>query len=231
MAESGGVVSPGIGIGTLSVDGDAFFEPGSVYDVEVGSGNRSDLLNVNGQAVLNGGSMQVRLENHANLLTETEAESLLGSHYTVLTAADGLFGHFDNVAPAYPFIDIAADYQSNGVGLDIRRSALRFDSVPLTDNEREVARAVEALGADQTGPANVSHPVYESFLAFTSAEDVRQATRQLSGQVHADIASAQLNDSRQVRETLVGRLRQAEGLGAYRRILGYRTAQCVGSAQ
>ncbi|ENG4032062.1 autotransporter outer membrane beta-barrel domain-containing protein, partial [Escherichia coli] len=42
--------------------------------------------------------------------------------------------------------------------------------------------------------------------------EARQAFRQLSGQVHADVASALVNDSRYLRDTLNGRLRQAEGL-------------------
>ncbi|MGP3135364.1 autotransporter outer membrane beta-barrel domain-containing protein [Serratia nematodiphila] len=40
---------------------------------------------------------------------------------------------------------------------------------------------------------------------------MRQAYRQLSGQVHADIASASVNNSRYVRDTLNGRLRQTQG--------------------
>ncbi|WP_134873269.1 autotransporter outer membrane beta-barrel domain-containing protein, partial [Cronobacter sakazakii] len=64
-----------------------------------------------------------------------------------------------------------------------------------------------------------------------SVAQARQAFRQLGGQIHADIASAQINDSRYLRDTLNERLRQAEGLtsvspvaaddgGAWAKLLG-----------
>ncbi len=49
------------------------------------------------------------------------------------------------------------------------------------------------------------------WLVEGDSVQVRQAYRQLSGQVHADIASASVNNSRYVRDTLNGRLRQAQG--------------------
>jgi subtilase-type serine protease len=67
-----------------------------------------------------------------------------------------------------------------------------------------VAAAADALAA--------GNPVYESILNAGSTGEARQAFRQLSGQIHADIASAQVNDSRYLRDALNGRLRQAEGL-------------------
>ncbi|WP_273855451.1 autotransporter outer membrane beta-barrel domain-containing protein, partial [Serratia liquefaciens] len=73
-----------------------------------------------------------------------------------------------------------------------------------TQNERAVAAAADALAA--------GNPVFESILNAGSAGEARQAFRQLSGQIHADIASAQVNDSRYLRDALNGRLRQAEGL-------------------
>ena len=94
---------------------------------------------------------------------------------------------------------------------------------PVTETvKRSVAATAEALSAlqDDQGKAQAvteeagivtGHPVYESFLGFTSARELQQATRQLSGQVHADMASAQINESRYLRDAATERLRQAEG--------------------
>ncbi len=95
---------------------------------------------------------------------------------------------------------------------------------PVTETvKRSVAApTAEALSAlqDDEGKAQAvteeagivtGHPVYESFLGFTSARELQQATRQLSGQVHADMASAQINESRYLRDAATERLRQAEG--------------------
>lgn len=73
-----------------------------------------------------------------------------------------------------------------------------------TPNERAVA-------ADRLAAGN---PVYESILNSDTAGKARQAFRQLSGQIHADIAPALVNDSRYLREALNGRLRQTEGLAS-----------------
>ncbi|MEO9270316.1 autotransporter outer membrane beta-barrel domain-containing protein [Serratia ureilytica] len=239
----GGSVAPGNGIGTLHVLHDAVFDRGSLYNVEVADNGDSDKIEAR-RAFLNGGSVNVSLEHNQNLLSQNEAQSLLGNKYTILTTTDGVNGRFENANPAYPFVNVTLDYQGNAVSLGITRTAARFDSLASTENEKAVARAVETLNATepvletakrgavaptaealnilQSDEGNVQaateeagliagHPVYESFLGFTSARELQQATRQLSGQIHADMASAQINESRHLRDTAIERLRQAEG--------------------
>ena len=239
-AGGGGIVAPGTGIGTLGVDERVTFRPGSHYDVEVARGGVSDRIEA-GSAVLEGGSVNVSLENRNNLLTQSEAESLLGEKYTILKTKDGVSGQFAQAAPAYPFIRIGLDYSGRDVGMNIARSDAAFESLALTQNEKAVARAVEALGNGTPARASAqaavpravpqaaaggeavayapapavqalsSNAVYESFLGLTSARQVREATRQLSGQIHADVAASQLNESRTLRDTATERLRQAAG--------------------
>lgn len=69
----------------------------------------------------------------------------------------------------------------------------------------------EATAVTEETSLVAGHPVYESFLGFTSARELQQATRQLSGQIHADMASVQINESRYLRDTATERLHQAEG--------------------
>jgi len=269
-AARGGSISPGNGIGTLHVLHDAVFDRGSQYNVEVSDNGRSDKIEAR-RAFLHGGSVNVSLKHSKNLLSQNEAQSLLGNKYTILTTMEDVNGRFETANPAYPFVKVALDYQGNHVDLGITRTTARFDSLASTENEKAVARAVETLNAMEpvttkrsvaspiaesmntlksndnykqavTGEAQLrgaestvqalnapqsvegdalavtekrslvpSHPVYESFLGFTSARELQQATRQLSGQIHADIASAQINESRYLRDTAIERLRQAEG--------------------
>ena len=137
-------------------------------------------------------------------------------------------GQFDAVAPNYLFLGTGLSYQPTGVTLSVGRNGTSFASVAQTPNERAVAAAADALAA--------GNPVYESLLGSGTAGDARQAFRQLSGQIHADIASALVNDSRYLREALNGRLRQAEGLasssaikadedGAWAQLLGRGTTR------
>ncbi|WP_240530588.1 hypothetical protein, partial [Enterobacter hormaechei] len=62
------------------------------------------------------------LERSQNLLSQNEAQSLLGNKYTILTTTDGVNGRFENANPAYPFVKVALDYQGNDVGLGITRT-------------------------------------------------------------------------------------------------------------
>ena len=205
-ARQGGTVAPGNSIGTLNVAGNVSFEPGSRYAVEVGPNGQSDRIQSSGSATIGGGEVAVTLENSANLLTQSEVRSLLGQQYTILSAQQGVSGQFDAVAPNYLFLGTGLSYQPTGVTLSVGRNGTSFASVAQTPNERAVAAAAEALAA--------GNPVYESLLGSGTAGDARQAFRQLSGQIHADIASALVNDSRYLREALNGRLRQAEGLAS-----------------
>ncbi|MEX3242514.1 autotransporter outer membrane beta-barrel domain-containing protein [Serratia quinivorans] len=203
-ARSGGTVAPGNSIGTLNVTRNVSFEPGSRYAVEVAPNGQSDRIQSSGSATIGGGEVAVSLENSTNLLSQREVRSLLGQQYNILTAQQGISGQFDSVAPNYLFLGTGLTYQPNQVTLNVGRNDTSFASVAATQNERAVAAAADALAA--------GNPVYESILNAGSTGEARQAFRQLSGQIHADIASAQVNDSRYLRDALNGRLRQAEGL-------------------
>ncbi|MBN5279282.1 autotransporter outer membrane beta-barrel domain-containing protein [Serratia marcescens] len=205
-ARDGGTVAPGNSIGTLNVAGNVSFEPGSRYAVEVGPNGQSDRIQSSGSATIGGGEVAVTLENSPNLLTQSEVRSLLGQQYTILSAQQGVSGQFDTVAPNYLFLGTGLSYQPTGVTLSVGRNGTSFASVAQTSNERAVAAAADALAA--------GNPVYESLLGSGTVGEARQAFRQLSGQIHADIASALVNDSRYLREALNGRLRQAEGLAS-----------------
>ena len=194
---------PGHSIGTLRT-GDVTFYPGSVYAVEVGADGRSDQLQSSGVATLNGGVVSVSLENSPNLLTATEARSLLGQQFTILSASQGIQGQFAAFAPNYLFIGTALNYQPNQLTLAIARNQTTFASVAQTRNERAVATVAETLGAGS--------PVYESLLASDSAAQAREGFKQLSGQLHSDVAAAQMADSRYLREAVNARLQQAQAL-------------------
>ncbi|MEH5143243.1 S8 family serine peptidase [Enterobacter cloacae] len=259
-AFQGSSVEPGNSIGTLHVLQDAVFESGSQYNLEVADNNRSDKIEAR-RAFLNGGSVNISLEHSKNLLSQKEAQSLLGNKYLILSTTDGVNGRFEDVNPLYPLVNIALDYQDRDVGLGITRTATTFESLASSENEKAVARAVEtvkhsvanneneikatsasAMDTDRhSGTRNeneikdtsvsateiannsvaipvakvpeitTSHPVYESFLGFTSARELQYATRQLSGQIHADMASAQVYVLNFLHDTTIERLRQAAG--------------------
>jgi autotransporter-associated beta strand protein len=81
----GGALSPGNSVGTITVNGNLVFNPGSFYFVEV-FGNTTDRTNVTGSATLAG---TVAAAYTGGNLTNT---------YTILSASSGRIGTFDSLA-------------------------------------------------------------------------------------------------------------------------------------
>lgn len=221
VIKPGGTIAPGNFIGTLRT-GNVTFDAGSVYEVEVGPYGRSDRVESSGVVTLNGGDIRVSLENHPNLLTANEAQTLVGQTFNILTAEKGIVGQFSSVTPDYLFMgtriigprtqqqlnpsepSVQSSPIETSVSVALERNSTSFASVAQDQNERAVATSIETLP--------LGNPVYESLLTSLSAEQARQAFKQLDGQVHADAAAAQVADSRYIRDATNARLQQAQAL-------------------
>ncbi|MBC3268862.1 autotransporter domain-containing protein [Pseudomonas sp. SWRI81] len=199
LANNGARVAPGNSIGTLNVAGDVTFAPGSTYAVEL-SPTASDRLVAGGSASVSGATVSLALENSPTLLSTREVQSLLGTQYNILQAADGIQGRFAAVLPNYLFIGGRLDYAATAIQLNIERNSNSFASVGLTPNQRSVAAAAEGLGA--------GNPVYESLLRSPTVATAQQAFQQLSGEIYPALGSMLINDSRQVRDAVGERLQQ-----------------------
>ncbi|WP_318579632.1 autotransporter domain-containing protein [Ochrobactrum sp. AN78] len=158
----GGVVAPGNSVGTLKVVGDARFERGSIFEVEIAPDKSSaDRLEVNGTATLLGGTVAVRMEGDTYLLDQITTEGLFSHRFDILTAGNGVTGRFEGVTPQYNYITAQLDYA------DQHKVMLHFD---LTEEAKsEDARRLQAelderqreLGAlvDEGGGAVEEAPV------------------------------------------------------------------------
>ena len=204
QVNNGGTVAPGNSVGTLQVDGDVNLAAGSTYAVEL-TPTSSDQIVATGKAILGGGTVTLALENSPTLLSQQQAESLLGRQYNILQAAGGIQGQFGAVLPNYLFLGGTLDYAANGVQLDIARSDASFASVGANRNQRSVAAAAEQLGA--------GNPVYESILRSDSVAAAQQGFQQLSGEIYPAIDTMLINDSRQLRDAVGERLRHTPVTG------------------
>ncbi|MFC6746088.1 autotransporter domain-containing protein [Methylobacterium persicinum] len=74
-----------------------------------------------------------------------------------------------------------------------------FPSVAVTANQRAAASAVEGLGSGR---------LYDAVLS-QSAAGARQAFDAVSGEIHAGVLTAAIEDTRVVREAVTGRLQEA----------------------
>ncbi|MDR0217907.1 MAG: autotransporter domain-containing protein [Enterobacteriaceae bacterium] len=197
--QHGGAVSPGFStIGQFDVARSVLFESDSRYFVDVTAGGSSDSIHAADKAQLNGGKVDVAVAD--NLLAYDKVNSLTDQQYNILTAEKGISGRFAETGSEHLFLDSHLSYQPQRVHLSLSRNQTAFADVALTQHERSVAEAADSLG--------VGNPLYESILTATSAEQVRHAFHQLDGQIHADIASALVNESRYLRDTVNTRLNQ-----------------------
>ncbi|MGN6463791.1 MAG: autotransporter outer membrane beta-barrel domain-containing protein, partial [Pseudolabrys sp.] len=186
-----GVVAPGNSIGTLNIAGNYTQATGSTYRVEINNTSAADLLNITGTATIQSGTT-VNVLPAPGLYT-------VGYRYTILTAAGGRTGTYDNLVYNAPFLDLSLAYDPNNVFLDVTRSSVAFSQVAQTPNQ-----IAAAGGAESLGPGN---PVYNSIVGLASG-DAQRAFDQLSGEIHASVQNAIVESSRFPRDAILGRLRQ-----------------------
>ena len=194
---SGGIVAPGnlIAIGTLRVAGDVSFDEDLVFRVKANAAGQSDKIIATGAASIDGGTVQV-LAQSGNYARQTR--------YTILTASGGVDGEFENVTSNLAFLTPLLSYDPNNVFLTLIRNDITFASVAQTYNQRAVAVAL-----DKSQPLK---PLVQAVSNLTVAGAL-QAFDALSGEVHGSVQTTMIDDSRYLRQAVLGRLRQVPYAG------------------
>src|SRR5262249_60906995 len=102
------------------------------------------------------------------------------------------------------FLTPSLSYDFDDVFLTLTRNATSFVDVAQTPNQRAVAAALDASPFGST--------LVQSVLLLT-APQAQQAFDALSGEVHASVQSSLMEDSRYMRQAVLGRLRTASYAG------------------
>lgn len=182
-----GVVSPGHSIGTLKVNGDYRTLTGSVYQVDVDAQGRHDVIQVSGEAILDGGVVQVVAAPGAY-----EQYSL----YDILVAQNGVSGTYDSVTSNFAFLDPALLYEPNRVIMALARNDIDFTSVAHTFNQRAAAKGVSSL---------YGSGMYQHVVPL-SAPQARRAFEAVSGEYYASRQSRLLEHARHFERSVSRRL-------------------------
>ncbi|WP_237143373.1 autotransporter domain-containing protein [Phyllobacterium zundukense] len=95
------ILAPGNSMGTIHVNGDLTFSPGSTYLVETSADGTSDKSEVSGTASLNGARVQVEADSGNGQPTTT---------YTILTSTGGVSGLFSGVTANLAFLKPVIGY-------------------------------------------------------------------------------------------------------------------------
>ncbi|WP_208995650.1 autotransporter outer membrane beta-barrel domain-containing protein [Pseudovibrio sp. Alg231-02] len=200
---SGAVIGPGNSIDTMNTTS-TVFNAGSVYEVELNDGGaaagvNNDLLAANNTVTINGGTVHVLPENG----TDDGSTYTDGTIYTIITADGGINGTFVSPTPTddFAFLNFALSYDANSVFLTSELATPTFCTSGMSANQCATGDGVFSLD---------SGPLYNAVLNL-SGEEAPKALDHLSGEVHASIRTALLEDSRFAREAALNRMRIATG--------------------
>jgi outer membrane autotransporter protein len=196
LTVNGGTLAPGNSIGTMTVNGAFTLGAGAVYEVEVNAAGQNDKVIVNGTVNLTGATLRVLAAN-GNYKPKTD--------YVIIDndGSDAVTGVFATITSSLAFLTPIVFYNGgtgNDVVLTLIGNGFEFGDVADTPNQKAVADALSGF------PTN--NALFLAVLNQTSA-GARQAFDALSGEIHATVAGVLADDSRYVREAIMGRLMQA----------------------
>ncbi|KQW86263.1 hypothetical protein ASC89_00880 [Devosia sp. Root413D1] len=195
---AGGVHAPGNSIGTQIIAGN-YVNHGTLSVEAEPTG--ADKLVVADTVDISGATLEL-------LLSPATASSwdIFNGPFTLIDkqSAGAVTGMFGSVTQNLLFLDATLDYaggDGNDVTLELQRNDIAFAELGSTPNQVATAAAIDTLGG--------GNPVWTS-IALTGDEDVVRASFDaLSGELHASLKSALIEDSRFVRDAMNDRLRSA----------------------
>ena len=199
---AGATLNPGNSIGTLTINGNTTFDSSATLEIEANADGTADHLTVNGTLDLGGSTLSI-LAGAGSWAPFTT--------YSIISSSNPIVGTFGTVTSNLAFLTPVLDYsQGNQVQLLLARNNISFDALADTDNQRASASVINSLG--------ISNTLYRAVVALDSAS-APVAFDSLSGELHASLQSALLDDSRYLREGLNQRLLAAQGLTSAKGVL------------
>jgi fibronectin-binding autotransporter adhesin len=205
---SGGTIAPGNSIGTLHVNGNLTLAAGSTTAIEI-SPTAADQIAVSGTAAL-GGTLA---------FNQGAGSYVAGTDFKLITASavNGVFSNITglsvtglnaNVTYSATAVDLALTTpaasgggSSGGGGGTITNSFL-FNTYGKTPNQ--IAAGAALTAGSNTGSLYVA----TGNLVSTNLTSVPGALGQMAGDIHASIRGAAVEDSRIIRDAILGRLDQ-----------------------
>jgi outer membrane autotransporter protein len=121
-----------------------------------------------------------------------------------VSADGGVNGTFGAVSSNYVFLAPSLSYDRNHVYLQLDRNSTAFAALAGTGNQRAAATGAEGLGAGAAA--------YDAIVTQNGgAASIRHAYDQLSGEIHASLKAALIDESRFARGAVNDRLRASFG--------------------
>ncbi|MBN2538807.1 MAG: autotransporter domain-containing protein, partial [Deltaproteobacteria bacterium] len=200
---SGGTVSPGNSIGTLTINGDYHQTADGTLLIEINP-TSSDLLVINGAASLDG-TVQATWSG-------LSAPAMLGNSWTFLTTSSGVSGTFspDPAANITPTVVLQPKYDlSDQVYLVMERDYVNTTLIPyLTSRERAVGTMLNSVASQASGDLST---VLEAIDALSTYSEAANALDQLAPKSGAAQSGLSFAGSTVQNHNITGRLSDARG--------------------
>lgn len=195
VTNSGGV-SPGDGLGTLTITGNYVHESTATLNAEI-TPSASDLLTVSGTVTINGGSTSVIPLNAGTRYLPTTT-------YTVIHANGGIAGTFTSLFVSTPSPLFSASYTYLPNDIQIMVNVAPFSSVVTKGNPGAVARYIDGFSP----PAGSDLDFVMSQLQLLGLDDLKDALNQLQPANYKGLIIAQEHNEIGVQSALSNRVEE-----------------------
>ena len=194
-----GLIGPGNSIGTLHINGNFTSNQGSAAQIEINNGGttpgvNNDLLAVNGNAIIQGGTVDVMA---------APGSYSPATKYTFLTYTGTRTGTFDGVVDNLPLMTAELEYGNGFVQFELFRDATHYAALAQTFNQFQVATYLDIISPTATG--DVAFVLDQ--LNMQTAAGARRAFQQMTGEVNATMAQLGVQNTSQVYLMLQRQLR------------------------
>ena len=172
-----GTIAPGNSIGTLNIGGNFGNTSSGVYSAEVNGSGQSDLVNVGGTAILQGGTVYVYAQPGTTYAPRTT--------YRILNAAGGVNGTFNTVNELYPFLLSSLSYDANNAYLTLQIGG--FTAAAVTPTQYAVGAVLDANVNNATG--DFAQVLSAMATGIQTDQAAQYALQSLSGNNYAGFSS------------------------------------------
>ncbi|WP_090700023.1 MULTISPECIES: autotransporter domain-containing protein [unclassified Beijerinckia] len=188
------MIDGGAGDMIRQTGGNATFAAGSTLAIDINAAGQADRFSTSGTATITGSILRVNAPG---------GFAASGTRYTVLTADSGLTGQYGSLTGdiSTAFLRLVDVYDANNAYLDVQKYR-NFADAGWTPNQISTGR-----GLDSLAPGQLANAVG----GLATDAQARAAFDQLSGEAHASMSTALVEDSRFVRGSALDRLRSAFG--------------------
>ncbi|QHI95017.1 hypothetical protein GT348_00635 [Aristophania vespae] len=210
----------------LKIKGNLALNSGSTLHINAGQGNTTlDVIGKNGQktgqkyqqsdSVTVNGNASMQNGSKVNVDIERGSKLRIGQAYRLISTDKGISGNLGEVqttvnngntpyvflTPSFYFVDGAGVGSNTALDFSLERNDVKFESVAQTHNQHEVGGALDRLP--------ISSDIIQAVSQVATKDEARAAQKALSGELHASLRTALIQDSYYLREAVVNRLAQS----------------------